>query len=243
MNELRLILLGIGLLIIAGIYFWEVFKTKRHIRSRVEKLKSEDYKHNARIEITPKEDLDDNDLKSLSNLKDFNFQTTESDSEVEIISEIDEDQVQEDLVTGDKPAKDTGVEKLIVLYIMAEENKLFKGKDIIKAMESVGMKFGAMNIFHYFGSGESKSKYALFSLLNITEPGYFDLDKIETFTTRGLALFMRINESIDGEKIFDTMLDTAWKLVELLDGELHDENHNFLDPAIVVSIREKIRDR
>ncbi len=38
MNDFRLILLGIGLLIIAGIYLHEIVSRKRRIRSRVEKI-------------------------------------------------------------------------------------------------------------------------------------------------------------------------------------------------------------
>ncbi|NIQ16410.1 MAG: hypothetical protein GTO02_19060, partial [Candidatus Dadabacteria bacterium] len=111
-----------------------------------------------------------------SNLKNFNFQSTVSDNEEETLSENKVKQVQDDLLTESTSINDRAAEKLIVLYIMAEKNKFFRGKDIIKATESVGMKFGKMKIFHYLDSGSSTSKHVLFSLLNITEPGYFDLD-------------------------------------------------------------------
>jgi cell division protein ZipA len=253
MNELRLILIGIGLLFIAGIYLWDAYKSRQQIRSRVEKISPEKDDYSDRIEITPKEEFDFNDLDALSEFKDFINDTRQDEQVSEPLSLKDvkqelkstiQDQEQEQKLEETKEKKTAHLKdtkrKLIILYIMAEKNKHFTGPEILAATKIIGMKYGSMDIFHYYESGEIVSKKALFSLLNIIEPGLFDLKQIEKFRTHGLALFMQISPGNDNEQIFDMMLDAAWKLVEILGGELHDEQHNFVDPIIVGSLREKL---
>ena len=249
MNELRLILLGIGLLFIAGIYLWDMYKTRQRIRSRVEKKSPARNDYTEKIEITPKEEFDNDELEVLSGFKDFINNSRQDEPDSEPLSLKDDkqdlkstDQEQKPKETEEKKttrSKDTE-NKLIILYIMAEKNKHYTGPDILASTKEVGMKYGSMDIFHYYESGEIVSKKALFSLLNIVEPGLFDLKRIENFSTYGLALFMQISPDNDNELIFDLMLDTAWKLVEKLGGELHDEQHNVVDPLIVSSLRERL---
>jgi len=242
MNELRLVLLGIGLLFIAGIYLWDKYKTRQQIRSKVEKISSKRNDHTDRIEITPKEELDYDALDVLSEFKDFINNSRQIEPDLEALSLKDKEQEQKPKETKEEKTthpKDTE-KKLIVLYIMAEKNKRFTGPEILEATKEVGMKYGSMDIFHYYESGEIVSKKALFSLLDIVEPGLFDLKRIENFSTYGLALFLQISPDDDNEHVFEMMLDTAWKLVEILGGELHDEQHNLVDPLIVSSLREKL---
>ena len=249
MNELRLILLGIGLLFIASIYLWDKYKARQQIRSKVEKISSKRNDHTDRIEITPKEELEYDELDVLSEFKDFINNSRQIEPDLESFSLKDKEQEPEISEQERKP-KETKEEKtahpkdtenkLVVLYIMAEKNKRFTGPEILEATKEVGMKYGSMDIFHYYESGEIVSKKALFSLLNIVEPGLFDLKRIENFSTHGLALFLQTSPDKNDEHIFDMMLDTAWKLVEKLGGELHDEQHNVVDPLIVSSLREKL---
>ena len=260
MNDLRLILLGIGLLFIAGIYFWDVYKTKKHIRSRVEKFSSDQDRHAQRVEITPREDLDDDDLDAFSEFQELITSSRQDENDNEPLSlsrevpepeieqqlqdgyekEEGEDIVQEEEKTEEQKPVARADNKLIVVYLMAGKNKPYTGTEILKATEQVGLRYGSMDIFHFYESGNVASKKALFSLLNIVEPGLFDLKQMEKFSTHGLAMFMQVSEENDNELIFDIMIDTAWKLVEILGGELHDDQHNVIDPLIVNSLREKL---
>ena len=252
MNDLRLILLGIGLLFIAGIYLWDAYKTKKHIRSRVEKFSTDKNRHSQRVEVKPMEEFDD-DMEAFSEFQEIISSSRRDETDNEPISlnrEVPEpgitSQSREEYEEAveqhekQKPAAKSTETKLIVFYLMADKNKPYKGTDILKATEQVGMRYGSMDIFHFYESGNVASKKALFSMLNIVEPGLFDLKQMEKFSTHGLAMFMQVTQENDNELVFDMMLDTAWKLVEMLGGELHDEQHNVIDPLIVNSIREKL---
>ncbi len=237
MNNLRLILLGIGILIIAGIYIWGIVKSRRHIRSRVERSLPNDKNDIASIKIKPNDDLEDDFSVALAELENVSEPSHIEDSENP--EELIEESESIDIPHTTKSTKNITDEPLLALYIMADQNKTFKGPDILKAVESVNMIYGPMKIFHHYGNGEVRSKEALFSLLNVVEPGYFDFNQIENFSTNGLALFMRLPAVDDGEMVFNKMLDTAWQLAKILGGELHDADHNFLEPARVNSMREK----
>ena len=252
MNDLRLILLGIGLLFIAGIYLWDVYKTKKHIRSRVEKYSSDKNRLSHRVETTPMEEFDD-DMEAFSEFQEIitSSRRDETDNEpaslsrevpdADLSSGQEEYEYEEDEGQPEQQAAAKSTEKkLIVFYLMADKKRPYKGTEIQKATEQVGMRYGSMDIFHYYESGNVASKKALFSMLNIVEPGLFDLKQMEKFSTHGLAMFMQVSEDSNNELVFDLMLDTAWKLVEILGGELHDEQHNVIDPLIVNSLREKL---
>lgn len=248
MNDLRLILLGIGLLFIAGIYLWDVYKTKKHIRSRVEKFSADRNRHSRRVEITPMDEFD-NDMEVFSEFQEIISSSRQYDTDDEPISlnrDLPEPDISDKLEEeppkeqGQQPAAKSTEKKLIVLYLMADKKKPYKGTEILKATEQVGMLYGSMDIFHYYESGQVVSKKALFSLINIIEPGLFDLKQMDKFSTHGLAMFMQVTGENNNELVFDMMLDTAWKLVEILGGELHDEQHNVIDPLIVNSLREKL---
>ena len=247
MNELRLILLGIGLLVIAGIYMWDVYKSRKEIRSKIEKKSPSHYEFSEKIEITPKHDFDYDDLEAMEEFKDYLNKSRKDNPETEAVFMLDQEPESELVLEPDqsskksKPGKqEPGKDSLIVLYLMADKNKPYTGMKILDATKAVGMKYGSMDIFHFYESGEVISKKALFSLVNIVEPGLFDLKRMEHFKTHGLALFMQKSSSGDDEHIFDLLLDTAWKLVEILGGELQDDQHNVVDPLIVNSLREKL---
>ena len=192
------------------------------------------------------DDLEEDFSAALAELNNFSEQPEPSSIEPELLTSLVEESEEPDKKSEIiEPArkkvstKKIASEQLLALYIMADQNKAFKGPEILKAVESVNMIYGSMKIFHHYGDGKERSKQALFSLLNIVEPGYFDFNQIEKFSTRGLALFMRLPAVDDGEMVFNKMLETAWQLAKMLDGELHDADHNFLDPGRVNSMREK----
>jgi len=230
MNDLRLILLGIGVLIIAGIYLWEIIKQKRDIRSRIENYPAFNHNNIANIRITPKikqvEDFSD----TFTDINSFLKQPGGTNTEDEEIKPRQSDQLsaQKDIIT----------EQIIVLYITAFPQQLFSGPNILLAMEYADFQFGAMNIFHYYRNDQSQSKRALFSLANMLEPGYFDLQKMEAFTTTGLALFLSLPVELEGAAAFDMLLGTAQTLADLLSGEVRDAAHKLLNPDSIKKMRE-----
>lgn len=108
--------------------------------------------------------------------------------------------------------------EIITLHVVAKENKTFAGYELLQALLSSGLRFGEMNIFHYYGNEPQK---ALFSLLSATEPGIFDMPNIGAFSCKGLTLFMkRSDDTQDNNNRYALMLKTARHLSEDLHGLL-----------------------
>lgn len=115
-----------------------------------------------------------------------------------------------------------------VMHIMAQQNKLFAGYELLQAILSSGLRFGEMNIFHRYREPNTQ-KGILFSLASATEPGVFDMLNMGAFSCKGLTLFMRKSEDEhDNRTRYELMLSTAQHLAEDLDGMLLDESRNLL---------------
>lgn len=127
----------------------------------------------------------------------------------------------------------------VVLHVIASNDELFSGLAIVDAMRTVGMGHGDMNIFHYYPPGRPNAS-AMFSAANMLKPGDFDLEAMPGFTTKGIVLFMLPGGSSDDVSAFDTMLETAGRLAELLKGEVRDERRNALTRQGVQHTRERL---
>lgn len=114
---------------------------------------------------------------------------------------------------------------VIVINVVAKDNKQFAGYELLQALLSAGMRFGEMKIFHRHKESNGQGPI-LFSLASITEPGTFDIHNMGAFIGSGLSFFMQLSGSptIDSDR-FDLMLDTAKQLTEDLDGRLLDDRY------------------
>jgi cell division protein ZipA len=138
------------------------------------------------------------------------------------------------------PAGRGGEELIIMLNVMAEPGETFPGPAVRDALESVDMRHGDMKIFHHHGVGDVRSEKPVFSVASIVEPGVFDLDRIEDFTTPGLVMFMRLPGPLDPRVAFELMLNTGQRIAEALGGELRDETRSVLSGPGIAHIRERI---
>jgi cell division protein ZipA len=128
-------------------------------------------------------------------------------------------------------------EAIISLYVRPPEGHQFAGTAIVGAMNSVGLRFGDMDIFHHFGAGDLRVETPLFSVANMVEPGSFDLTKTDSFTTPGLALFLQLPGPLDGAVTFELFLNTGQRLTEALSGDLYGEPKRLLDATMIDSMR------
>lgn len=130
-------------------------------------------------------------------------------------------------------AQNDDYQNLIVLSVVAKPDCQFASYELLQAITATGMRFGEMNIFHYYvdrdnfpncksveAEENAQHDFALFSLASATKPGEFDLDRIGEFACTGLTLFMDISKVPYREQAFELMLHTAEQLADDLDGEL-----------------------
>ena len=132
-------------------------------------------------------------------------------------------------------------QELIVINAMSPSDKHFKGNDLLQILMACDVRYGKMNIFHRYenadGSGEIQ-----FSVANLVEPGNFDLDEIESFSTPGVVFFMHLPGPADSMKAYEAMVETARCLVKNLEGELRDQSHSVATKQTLEHYKQRIRD-
>lgn len=136
---------------------------------------------------------------------------------------------------------DYDIDPFVVLYVVAEPEKLFVGYELLQALLSAGLRYGDMNIFHRYERVHSRGT-PLFSLASAVEPGTFDLNKMGEVRCNALCLFTNLDENKEPILAFEQMLDTAHQLVDDLGGVILDENKQALDHALITTYRARIRD-
>lgn len=132
-------------------------------------------------------------------------------------------------------------QELIVLNVVSGDDKPYAGADLLQVLLACDLRYGRMNIFHRFekanGSGAEQ-----FSVANLVEPGNFDLDAIDGFSTPGVVFFMNMPGPEKPMQAFDAMLETARCLVNNLGGELRDQSHSVATKQTLEHYRQRIRD-
>ncbi len=140
---------------------------------------------------------------------------------------------------GRRPA-DSPVERIVTLFVMARDGQPFHGSDLVVAMEKAGLEFGDMGIFHRMLDGKPELG-PIFSVANMIKPGSFDMARVAMLETPGLSFFMTLPGPIPALDAWDTMLPTAQRLGELLDGLVLDEDRNALGRQRIAYIRDDLR--
>ncbi|HEX2201046.1 MAG TPA: cell division protein ZipA [Gammaproteobacteria bacterium] len=227
MNELRWILLLLGLVIIAGIYFWGTRASARRWSRRHR------YSDDESLELSSMPRKADNDL----------LDYTETLIDQPWLEE-DEDQAAD--VGGAQAERErapyaySSDGRIIVLYLIAPPDQPYSGNAIHNAAGSVGMRFGDMGVYHYFGVGAMRSPRSLFCLADMLEPGSFDLKEMENFETSGVVLFMQLPPPGFKRVAFDLMLNTAQRLLKRLHGELLDDYRKPLTAEGIERLRNQV---
>ncbi|WP_406663575.1 cell division protein ZipA [Gallaecimonas sp. GXIMD1310] len=149
-------------------------------------------------------------------------------------------------VADTTPAAEQDVEKpapeqVLVLHVVAGEQEPIDGAELLPLLLSLGLKFGDMDIFHRHLEASGRGP-VLFSLANMVNPGTFDLDNMEQFTSRGLALFMTLPNEGDAMKAFAMMLSAAQKLAEEFGCQVLDGDRNLVTQQTVQHYQGQIRE-
>lgn len=119
----------------------------------------------------------------------------------------------------------------IAFSILAYEQDYFYGDDLLQVFMDENLFYGDMDIFHRYNSHVNKT--VIFSVVNACEPGYFDLDKIDNFKTRGITFFMVAPFTEQSLNAYDEMLNTAKRIADKLGGELVDQKREMLTPETI----------
>jgi cell division protein ZipA len=133
-----------------------------------------------------------------------------------------------------------GEQLFIPLTIVGKRGKRFTGESIRFACEDTGFLLKDAGIY-YFEVGDAHGiKQNLLGLANILEPGTFDLEKLRTFDTPGLVLFLHLPAPIEAREAFDTLIKKGRRLAEAMEGDLCDDARNVLTNQAISHLKEKV---
>ena len=79
-------------------------------------------------------------------------------------------------------------------------------------------------------------------MANILNPGTFDLNEMEEFSTIGISLFLALPAQINNLQAFEQMLEVAQQVRGALDGELKDDHRSIMTAQTIEHYRQRIRD-
>ena len=113
-------------------------------------------------------------------------------------------QQEEQSTSGDE------ITDIFIIYVESISPEGFKGPYLFQSVLESGMRFGDMDIFHRHESASNNSD-KLFSMANALNPGVFDLDAMDDFSTRSLCFFMSLPGPKQPKQAFELMLTAARK--------------------------------
>jgi len=232
-THLRLILLAVGIAVILGI----LLDAWRRKRAQLQALRLQ------RVAVEPTTDSEEFDIDDLGPIlssnpepdyaaqKPVNFRKTTHTS----LHHNHYDDYEPEENFEQKPH-----EEILVLHLMACGNHVLHGRNLVTALLSMNLHYGAKKIFHRHtepnGTGD-----IIFSLVSTVEPGYFEPDTLDTFSTPGITLFMRALPSDEALHNFELMLTTARQLAARLDAQLQDEKRGPFTLQTIEQYRGRLR--
>ena len=244
MDPFRISLLVIGAVLIAAIYFWDRWRRKQVERSAFshDELPAD---HAPGVvdddwDIIPlprhadrSAPMEEAQLKELAGLNGRSAKAGLSpEEEAAALSAFADDEK-----AGARP-KAQADEALLVLTVIAQEGESFSGPTLSDLFEQLDLRYGDMRIFHRI---DDASGQTVFSIVNVLEPGYFDLQELPDLRTPGLALFMHLPGPRAGAESFDDLLGTARRLAGALEGRIGDQQRRLLNDASIAQMRATAR--
>lgn len=131
-------------------------------------------------------------------------------------------------------------DKIVTLYLAARAGAKLHGPDIVVAAEKAGLVYGHMGVFHRLVENHPE-RGPVFSVANIMKPGSFDMAQIQALETPAIAFFLTLPAPVPALDAWETMLPTAQRMAELLDGVVLDEQRNALGRQRIAHLRDELR--
>jgi len=125
--------------------------------------------------------------------------------------------------------------KIVTLHVVAPPNSLINGEQLLDVFDRRGYHFGEMNIFHSMHNGDT-----VFSIAKMVEPGYFDIDDIETFVTPGITLILQLPGPVPADVSFEVLISEAFEMASELNATVLDGDRNTLSKQTLQHMREGI---
>lgn len=109
--------------------------------------------------------------------------------------------------------------------VVLQADKQFNGLDMWDALQSVGLKWGDGDLFHW-GNDEDYGHDQHFSVWTTTEPGYFLPEEVKdgNMNPQNLIFGFSIPRSADPKNVYEIMINTVKYCQKRLGGQVFDRN-------------------
>ena len=252
MDNLRLVLLLIGCLLVLGIYLWDIF-FRREARGDGDMLEA--------VDDLPGPGADQQDHAPATGRAGLGSLLAKSrdarlggDERPAMPLNPGRETGSAQVATGPVPAeqgraadntagnrpRDQESEGLLILHIVSPDETGFNGLSIREAATGAGMVFGRMDIFHHFGSGAPQAAEPWFSMANMYEPGAFDRGAMAGLQTKGVVVFMYPPTAPAPGAVFDFFLDATQTMARALGGAILTAGRAPLTAAAATALREEV---
>lgn len=137
----------------------------------------------------------------------------------------------------ERPVRTSGAlgAPFLIQFSVVKGGGRFPGERLRDALIDLDLVYGEMGIFHRY---DSAYREPLFSVASLVEPGTFPVNDMENFRTPGVVFFFQPSKVSDPLEVFDDLVDTCRRLAGALDGKVLDERRAELTEARVIKMRE-----
>jgi len=237
-DTVRMILLVLGVMVIAGVYVWGRYKEKiLDFLNREGEFDELDFDEEAAAAGGP----DDFEITVID-------RSAKRTPEPQVYVE-DEDADEFDLapetaapaapVVKEEPrTAPLGAPFLIQLSVVAGDDGFFNGEDLRDALVEQNLIYGEMGIYHRY---DREYRDPLFSIASLVEPGTFPIEDMESFECPGVVLFFQPTQVKDPLEVFDDLVSTCHELAVKLDGVEWDEARKPLTEEKIALMRERLK--
>jgi cell division protein ZipA len=141
--------------------------------------------------------------------------------------------------SAEKP--NTQPEEVLVIHLMANKGEKVAGQQLLDAVLSAGLRYGAMKIFHRHLSDDGSGP-VLFSMANLVNPGTFDLNTMSDLEVPGVTLFMALDDIEDPVDALNIMIEAVDSIVGDLNLNVMDESRSSMTRNTIDHYRQRARD-
>lgn len=146
----------------------------------------------------------------------------------------------EEAADTEEPPESPAPTDFIIVHLQMPEGLAMEGSQLLPAVNMLGFKYSDEGFFnrHLDPAGTGP---VLFRLVNMYNPGTFDIDNMEQFSTAGVSLFMTLPCDGDGLSAFNMLHSAAKKLADEFGATILDSNREEMTVDSVREYVEKVR--
>lgn len=130
---------------------------------------------------------------------------------------------------------DDNQRRILALRVVARTGERFTGGAVRQALQGEGFEFGEFDIFHL---AQDDGRVEI-SAANLTKPGSFRLQKMDTESLLGLNVFAVLPGPRPGLETFERLYSVSGVLAQRLRGEVRDATGQVLSGARLAELRRE----